>query len=132
MKSFLKKLKYGAAALLVLGLFYLMNLFFMRPLFLDHFLAKELISDLIDSPEALTSIGLFDSLNFLTGHNSKFSLRTLEEQESDYQDTLARLKVLKSYRTDGLSDNEKITHAIAVFDTQNSITEFESFRFHLL
>jgi len=130
MKSFLKKLKYGAAALLVLGLFYLMNLFFMRPLFLDHFLAKELISDLIDSPEALTSIGLFDSLNVLTGHNSKLSLRTLEEQEADYQDTLDRLKVLKSYRTDGLSDNEKITHAIAVFDTQNSITEFESFRFH--
>ena len=102
MKSFLKKLKYGAAALLVLGLFYLMNLFFMRPLFLDHFLAKELISDLIDSPEALTSIGLFDSLNVLTGHNSKLSLRTLEEQEADYQDTLDRLKVLKSYRTDGL------------------------------
>ncbi|MBT3425881.1 MAG: DUF885 domain-containing protein [Gammaproteobacteria bacterium] len=130
MKSILQKVKYSVVLLLVLLLLYLANLFFMRPLLLDHFLAKELIIELVDSPEALTSIGLFDALNPITGHNSKWSLTTLADEETDYQESLARLEVLQGYQTDELSDDEKISQAIAVFSTQNSITGFESFRFH--
>jgi uncharacterized protein (DUF885 family) len=130
MKSILQKVKYSLALLLVLLLLYLINLFFMRPLLLDHFLAKELIIELVDSPEALTSVGLFDALNPITGHNSKWSLTTLADEEADYQESLARLEILQGYQTDRLSDDEKISQAIAVFSTQNNINGFESFRFH--
>ena len=130
MKSILQKVKYSAVLLLVLLVLYLINLFFMRPVWLDHFLAKELIIDLVDSPEALTSVGLFDALNPITGHNSKWSLTTLADEEMDHQENLERLEVLQGYQTARLSGDEKISRAIALFSTQNTITGFESFRFH--
>ena len=72
-----KILKYTKnLTLLALGLvgIYLFNLFFMKPYSIDHFLGKELVIGLVDSPEAMTYIGIFDRFNWLTGHNSNLSI----------------------------------------------------------
>ena len=54
--------------LLCLGLvgIYLFNLFFMKPYSIDHFLGKELVLDLVDSPEAMTYIASGESTRPIT------------------------------------------------------------------
>ncbi len=120
--------------LLFLGLMitslYFMNLFSKRPLSLDHYLAKELIIGVLDSPEYMTYLGIFDGYGKILGHNKSLSIDSLEESELDYIDNLETLATLKRYDFNDLSDIQKITHKIAIFDTENDIKEFEEFRYH--
>ena len=72
-----KILKYSLRFLaIVIGVIslYLVNLFLMKPVSIDHYLGKELILGLVDSPEALTYIGIFDRYNWITKHNSRLSI----------------------------------------------------------
>ena len=48
---------------------YLANLFLMKPYSIDHYLAKELTMSLLDSPEFMTYIGIFDRFNAILKHN---------------------------------------------------------------
>ncbi|MDA0900491.1 MAG: DUF885 domain-containing protein [Proteobacteria bacterium] len=109
---------------------YAINLFLMKPYSMDHYLAKELITSLFESPETMTYMGLFDRVNFITGHNAKLSVRDAEDAEADHQKNLARLDMLKRYQNDSLSSNQLITKKIAIFDTENDINAFENFRYH--
>ena len=85
---------------------------------------------LLDSPEFMTYIGIFDKYNAVLKHNQKLSIRTLEDGDEDYQDSLAHLSMLKSYDSSKLTDIQKVTQKIAIFDTENNINEFENFRYH--
>ena len=107
-----------------------MNLFSKKPYSLDHFLAKELIVGVFDSPEYMTYLGIFDDFSPILGHNQKLSISSLEDDEKNYRDNLQRLDTLKSYKVNKLSSNQKITHKIAVFDTELDIERFERFRYH--
>jgi uncharacterized protein (DUF885 family) len=128
-----KTLKYiGYTILLGLAIIslYMINLFAMKPHSIDHYLAKELTMGLLDSPEFMTYIGIFDKYNAVLKHNQKLSIRTLEDGDEDYQDSLAHLSMLKSYDSSKLTDIQKVTQKIAIFDTENNINEFENFRYH--
>ena len=128
-----KTLKYiGYTILLGLAIIslYMINLFAMKPFSIDHYLAKELTMGLLDSPEFMTYIGIFDKYNAVLKHNQKLSIRTLEDGDEDYQDSLAHLSMLKSYDSSKLTDIQKVTQKIAIFDTENNINEFENFRYH--
>ena len=46
----------------------------MKPVSIDHYLGKELVMNLTDSPEELTYVGILDRFNWLTNHNSKLSI----------------------------------------------------------
>ena len=107
-----------------------MNLFSKKPYSLDHFLAKELIVGVFDSPEYMTYLGIFDDFSPILGHNQKLSISSLEDDENNYRDNLQRLDTLKRYKVNKLSSNQKITHKIAVFDTELDIERFERFRYH--
>ena len=109
---------------------YLMNLFSKKPYSLDHFLAKELIVGVFDSPEYMTYLGIFDDFSPILGHNQKLSISSLEDDEKNYRDNLLRLDTLKGYKVNRLSQNQRITHKIAVFDTELDIERFERFRYH--
>ena len=109
---------------------YMINLFAMKPYSIDHYLAKELTLGLLDSPEYMTYVGIFDEYNAVLKHNQKLSIRTLEDGDEDYQDSLAHLSMLKSYDSSKLTDIQKVTQKIAIFDTENNINEFENFRYH--
>ena len=102
----------------------------MKPYSIDHYLAKELTLSLLDSPEFMTYIGIFDPFNAILKHNQKLSIDSLEDGEKNYQDTLKHLKMLKKYNSNNLTDVQKVTQKIAIFDTENSIDRFENFRFH--
>ncbi|MDA9955167.1 DUF885 domain-containing protein [Gammaproteobacteria bacterium] len=128
-----KTLKYiGYIILLGLAIIslYMINLFAMKPYSIDHYLAKELTMGLLDSPEFMTYIGIFDKYNAVLKHNQKLSIRTLEDGDEDYQDSLVHLSMLKSYDSSKLTDIQKVTQKIAIFDTENNINEFENFRYH--
>ena len=128
-----KTLKYiGYTILLGLAIIslYMINLFAMKPYSIDHYLAKELTMGLLNSPEFMTYIGIFDKYNAVLKHNQKLSIRTLEDGDEDYQDSLDHLSMLERYDSSKLTDIQKVTQKIAIFDTENNINEFENFRYH--
>jgi len=109
---------------------YAINLFLMKPYSIDHYLAKELALDTLDSPEAMTYVGIFDDYNFLLKHNQKLSIGSLEKDEEDHSKNLNQLEILQSYEPDEISSIQKVTRQIAIFDVENDINEFENFRYH--
>ena len=129
-KRFLKAVGTLGVYGLALSLIYLTNLFFMKPASIDHYLAKELILELTDSPEAMTYIGIFDQYNWLTKHNSKLSIPSSEDLEKDISNSKKTLNVLEKYNNKKLTDNQKITKKIAIFDTENNLKELEEFPYH--
>ena len=130
MRAVFKYLKYLLSLGLMLASIYTINLFLMKPYSLDHYLAKELITSLFESPEIMTYMGLFDRINFITRHNARLSIRDAQDAEKEHQKNLARLEMLKRYKEDSLSSNQLITKKIAIFDTENDINAFENFRYH--
>jgi len=109
---------------------YAINLFLMKPYSIDHYLAKELALDTLDSPETMTYVGIFDDYNFLLKHNQKLSIGSLEKDEEDHSKNLNQLETLQSYEPDEISSIQKVTRQIAIFDVENDINEFENFRYH--
>ena len=126
MKKLFKGLLYSFGLLLIVGIFYLVNLFLFKPFSLDHYLAKELILEMVDSPESLTYLGVVDKFNWLTNHQSKISISGLSDMEEDLIDAKKLKARLLSYENESLSEQQKITKEIAVFDISNFIKETES------
>ena len=77
-KKILKYVKRFLILVVGVSSLYLVNLFLMKPFSIDHFLGKELVLGLIDSPEAMTYMGVFDNFNWFTRHNSKLSIPGLD------------------------------------------------------
>jgi len=63
MKKLLKYVGYLVLSGLAVVSLYLANLFLMKPYSIDHYLAKELVMSLLESPEFMTYIGIFDPYN---------------------------------------------------------------------
>ena len=115
--------------LFVAGL-YLVNLFWMRPWSLDHYLAKELVLDAMDSPESLTYLGLVDGMNWLTNHQSELSIYTPEKLDQDLVELRRHRHLLDSFDNEFLSQAQKITKKIAIFETENYAELLERFPYH--
>ena len=130
MKKLFKWIGYSAALCLTVTILFLVNLFFMKPLSIDHFLAKELFLEMLDSPESLTYLGVVDRFNFLTGHQSKISINGLEELEDDLISSKDIKLTLLSYEENSLSKQQQISRKIALFDVTNVIEELEKFPYH--
>ena len=119
-----------AVLLVTLGVLYLGNLFLMRPWSIDHFLAKELILDAIDSPESLTYLGVVDDFNWLTNHQSSLSIYTPEDLVIDVADLERSLDTLSAFNDDFLTLDQQITKQIAMFDYGNYLEELSRFPYH--
>ena len=130
MNKLLKYLGFGILSCVAIASLYLVNLFLMKPYSIDHYLAKELTLSLLDAPEFMTYIGVFDPFNSVLKHNQKLSIDTLENAENDFQKTLQHLEMIKKYNSENLTEVQKVTQKIAIFDTENSIDRFQNFRFH--
>jgi uncharacterized protein (DUF885 family) len=130
MRKLFKYVGYTLLSGVALLSLYMSNLFLMKPFSMDHYLAKELTMGLLDSPEFMTYIGVFDRFNAVLKHNQKLTISTLEDGEENYQDNIKRLSILKKYNPEKLTDIQKITQKIAIFDTENDIHNFENFRYH--
>ena len=115
---------------LMLFSIYLFNLFYMKPVSIDHYLGKEIIKDLTSSPEYMTYLGIFDDLDWLTGHNSKISIPNYEDIAEDLNSEKRKLDILTRYNDKTLSPLQQTTKQIAIFDTKNSIQELEDFPLH--
>ena len=115
--------------LFVAGL-YLVNLFWMRPWSLDHYLAKELVLDAMDSPESLTYLGLVDGMNWLTNHQSELSIDTPEKLDQDLVELRRHRLLLDSFDNEFLSQAQQITKKIAIFEAENYAELLERFPYH--
>ena len=125
-----KILKYSLRFLaIVIGVIslYLVNLFLMKPVSIDHYLGKELILGLVDSPEALTYIGIFDRYNWITKHNSRLSIPEEDDLENDIKEIEKGIKTLYKYKDSGLSDIQRNTKEIAIFDWENNLEELKKY-----
>ena len=126
-KKILKHTRNLLLVILGIGSLYIINLFFMKPYSIDHFLGKELVLSLIDSPEALTYIGIFDKFNWLTKHNSKLTVPEEGDIEDEINKTQEIIKTLYKYDDNNLSDTQKISRKIAIFDYENNLKELKEF-----
>ena len=100
---------------------YLGNLFFMKPVSLDHYLGKEIVVSLVDSPELLTYLGVFDRFSHITKHNSKLTIPNPKDLEDDISQTEHRLAILRSYKTTYLSKN--ILHISKTYKVHGKIAK---------
>ena len=130
MRKFFKWIGYSVALLVTLGVLYLGNLFFMKPLSLDHYLGKEVVLEFLDSPEALTYMGIVDGFNWITHHQSKISISGLEDLEEDLIEAKKVRSMLLAFKDTSLTQQQNITKKIAVFDLNNTIEEAEKFPYH--
>ena len=121
---------YLSVSLLAVGFLYLMNLFSTKPYSLDHFLAKELIVSMTESPEYMTYLGLFDNFDFVTKHNQKLSIPSAEQSKENYENNVKKLKIIEGFDINTLEQDQRITQKIALFDTQNDIERYERFKYH--
>ena len=115
------------AVLLALTALYSFNLFMMKPFSVDHFLSKELILDLIESPEELTYVGILDRFDWITKHNSKLSIPQDDDIDNDIKQIEKVIKTLYKYDDSRLSDIQKSTKKIAIFDYENQLKELKDF-----
>ena len=126
-KKILKQAGKLIAVILGIASLYLFNLFFMKPFSIDHYLGKELVLDLTGSPEELTYVGILDGFNWVTNHNSKLSI----PQDNDINDGIKQIekvvKTLYKYNDSNLSDIQKNTKKIAIFDYENQLKELQYF-----
>ena len=99
----------------------------MKPFSIDHYLGKELVLDLTGSPEELTYVGILDRFNWLTNHNSKLSIPQDSDIEDGIKDTEKIIKTLYKYNDSNLSDIQKSTKKIAIFDYENQLKEYQYF-----
>ena len=127
----IKKILKLTARLLVIvvALFsiYLANLFLMKPYSIDHYLGKELVLGLVDSPEALTYVGILDRFNWLTKHNSRLSIPEENDLEEGIKELEKGIKTLYKYKDSTLTDVQKVTKKIAIFDLENNLRELKEF-----
>ena len=127
----IKKILKLTARLLVIvvALFsiYLANLFLMKPYSIDHYLGKELVLGLVDSPEALTYVGILDRFNWLTKHNSRLSIPEENDLEEGIKELEKGIKTLYKYKDSSLTDVQKVTKKIAIFDLENNLRELKEF-----
>ena len=130
MKKILKYFGYLLLSGSLVVSLYLANLFLMKPYSIDHYLTKELVISLLESPEYMTYLGILDPFNVILKHNKKLTIDSLEEGDEDYQDNLKHLAMLQKYNPSDLSEVQKVTQKIAIYDTENGIDRFKNFRFH--
>jgi len=130
----MKKILLSAGILLTVifisSCLYLMNLYSQKPVSIDHYLAKDLVKKITDSPEYMTNLGVFDNFGFIFRHNERLSVQTSDKRSEDYKHNLKRLKILEAFDESKLSKSQKITQKIAIFDTQNDIEAYERFKYH--
>ena len=107
-----------------------MNLYSQKPVSIDHYLAKDLVKKITDSPEYMTNLGVFDNFGFIFRHNERLSVQTSDKRNEDYKHNLNRLNILEGFDESKLSKSQKITQKIAIFDTQNDIEAYERFKYH--
>lgn len=115
---------------LMLFSIYLFNLFYMKPVSIHHYLGKEIVKDLTSSPEYMTYLGIFDDLDWLTGHNGKISIPDYDDIAEDLNSEKRKLDILTRYNDKALSPLQQTTKQIAIFDTKNNIQELEDFPLH--
>ena len=128
-----KILKYvGRIFVLIIGIssLYLVNLFLMKPISIDHFLGKELVVGLVESPEALTYIGIFDRFDWITKHNSRLSIPRDNDIEEGIKELEKSIKTLYKFKDSRLTDIQKSTKKIAIFDYENNLKELKQFPYH--
>mgnify|MGYP003301455103 FL=1 len=68
-----------------------MNLYSQKPISIDHYLAKDLIEKITDSPEYMTNLGVFDNFGFIFRHNEMLSVQTSVKRSNDYEHNLKRI-----------------------------------------
>jgi hypothetical protein len=129
MKKLLKFVGYIVVSGLAVISLYLVNLFLMKPYSIDHYLAKELTIGLLESPEYMTYIGIFDPYNAILKHNQKLSINTLADGEEDYQDSLKHLSMLKKYDSETLTEVQKVTQKIAILIQKIVLIGLKTFDF---
>jgi len=129
MKGFLKWLGITILALIIIaGTFATYEWKADKPLLFNNFLNRTLIKEALDSPEALTSIGILEGIG-ITGHNAHLN----DASEAASLASFERLKKVREtvlqYKDEDLSEEELLSKDIALY-LLNMVKDFERYQYH--
>ncbi|MEC7735429.1 MAG: DUF885 family protein, partial [Pseudomonadota bacterium] len=113
---------------IVLSIF-CVKLFLLKPFSINHFLARELIYDALDSPEYLTYIGILENYG-IRSYNGKLSDYSLKKEKDDLKEIKKNYLTLQSYKDENLNSESLMNKKIALFQMRNEIDEKTKYPYH--
>ena len=105
------------------------KLFLLKPFSINHFLARELIYDAIDSPEYLTYIGILENYG-IRSYNGKLSDYSIEKDKGNLKNIKKNYQTLQSYKDENLNYENLMNKKIALFQMRNEIDEKTKYPYH--
>jgi uncharacterized protein (DUF885 family) len=111
MRVLLRYLFIALSGVVLVGVSLALHTWYAKPLSIDWFYTRSFAKFVLDEPELLTSLRLFERFG-IRGHNAKLgdsSIAADEERNALLNETLA---TLRKYSTDGLVGQAAISHAI--------------------
>jgi uncharacterized protein (DUF885 family) len=129
MKAFFKWLGITILALMIIaGAFATHEWKADKPLLFNNFLNRTLIKEALDSPEALTSIGILEGIG-ITGHNAHLN----DASEAASLASFERLKKVREtvlqYKDTDLSEEELLSKEIALY-LLTMLDDLETYQYH--
>ena len=73
---------------------------------------------------------MFDSFDWITGHNSRLSIPEEGDNEKGVKELEKSIKTLYKYKDSRLSNIQKSTKKIAIFDFENNLKQLKEFPHH--
>lgn len=99
-----------------------------KPLYLNNFLNRELLKEAFTQPQQLTSLGFLETVG-IDDHNARLNDLSPERYEEFYQRLLKGREVLISYQDEQLSEQERVSKAVALYLADQEIEGYR-FRYH--
>jgi len=99
-----------------------------KPFYINNFFNRFALNIALDSPETLTSLHFLESIG-IDGHNAELDDASPESTEEFFAYIAAEYDVLKSYKSENLTEDEKLSKRIAEYLFE-LLREAEPYRFH--
>lgn len=128
----MKKLfKYLGALILVAVLLlsaFVIQVWYFKPISINHFFTKTAIQFALESPELLSSIRVFEKFG-INGHNAKLDDASMAADDRMFKHIHEVADTLKSYADEDLDDTQKMSKKILMYLLDIAL-EYEKFRYH--
>ncbi|PTC01162.1 DUF885 domain-containing protein [Thalassospira xiamenensis] len=98
------------ALLLALSIF-VINAIWFKPFSINVFYERTMLETATDSPQLLTQLGMLEQFG-IRGHNAELNDLSVQNRQQGYQDLKETYATFKSYSTEGMSEKERISHAV--------------------
>jgi len=114
-------------SLLIIVLGWVINLIWYKPFFIEFYFERLFIEQGIRHPELLTKTRMLEKYGY-NNHNRLLNNISLEYRQETYDETTKAFEMLRSYKRNKLSNEEKLTHDVLDFYLEKMIFKQQFFQ----